>query len=261
VVLVNTIVKWLITMSFLLFSFLAVKAGVGLVISGGNPAAKSAAKTAFNNAFIGLFIILGAWLLIDTLLKGILDEGSGFGPWSEIQCGTQLVPTFDPGDPAAPVSASGGSSVPRAPLGGGASPVQGCTGSQCVPMGIPCKAGSGCTISSDMASRLKAFHEAAAIPGARSTEGMPPKRKHQSACHKNGRCIDYGKEGGLTGSEIKRATDAAVANGLRPVYEVGSQTEKNKLVNEGAPAQYILVLPSKNGTPQITAPHFSIYGY
>jgi Lysozyme like domain/Type IV secretion system pilin len=97
VVLANTIIKWLIGMSFLLFAVLAVKAGFGLVTSGGSTTALSAAKNNFTSAFIGLIIILAAWLMVDTLLRGllgkdgVLSDGTveGYGPWSQVQCAAQ----------------------------------------------------------------------------------------------------------------------------------------------------------------------------
>ena len=97
VILANTIIKWLITISFLLFAILAVMAGFKLVTSGGNPSARSAAKSSFTNAFIGLIIIMAAWLAVDTLLRGLLGKDgvlsdgqvSGYGPWSQVQCASQ----------------------------------------------------------------------------------------------------------------------------------------------------------------------------
>ena len=97
VILANTIIKWLITISFLLFAVLAVMAGFKLVTSGGNPSARSAAKSSFTNAFIGLIIIMAAWLAVDTLLRGLLGKDgvlsdgqvSGYGPWSQVQCASQ----------------------------------------------------------------------------------------------------------------------------------------------------------------------------
>lgn len=95
VVLFNTLLKWFMTIAFLIFAILAMKAGISLVTSGGNPSALSAAKKSFTNAFIGLIIILAAWLIVDTLLRGVLKGGNldsvykGYGPWSAVQCVNQ----------------------------------------------------------------------------------------------------------------------------------------------------------------------------
>jgi uncharacterized membrane protein len=96
IVLANTLIKWLIGMAFLFFAVLAVFAGFKLVTSAGNAHAKEEAKGMFTNAFIGLFIILGAWLFVDTLLRGILKGGTGeiagYGPWAQVKCVKEVKP-------------------------------------------------------------------------------------------------------------------------------------------------------------------------
>ena len=81
----------------MIFAAMAVYAGVKMVISSGNSHALQDAKDMFTNAFIGLFIILAAWLMIDTLLRYVLKNGEtgnidGYGPWSEVKCVTQATP-------------------------------------------------------------------------------------------------------------------------------------------------------------------------
>jgi len=99
--LINRLIKWLIGIVILLFAVLAVWAGFGLVTSGGNPSALSDAKSRFTNAFIGFLIVLAAWLLVDTLMRGIVSgtDGSikGYGPWSQVQCLSQSEVGIDPG--------------------------------------------------------------------------------------------------------------------------------------------------------------------
>ena len=90
----NSILIWLVGFMFIIFAVIMVIAGFGLISSGGNPAAKQAAKDKFVNAIIGLIIALSAWLLVDTIMRGLLSSGDGtlqgWGPWSEVQCwGTQ----------------------------------------------------------------------------------------------------------------------------------------------------------------------------
>ena len=97
VVLANSVIKWLIGITFMIFAAMAVYAGVKMVISSGNSHALQDAKDMFTNAFIGLFIILAAWLMIDTLLRHVLKNGEtgnidGYGPWSQVKCVTQATP-------------------------------------------------------------------------------------------------------------------------------------------------------------------------
>jgi hypothetical protein len=97
VVLGNTAIKWLITISFLFFAILAVRAGIKLVTSQGNPSALQDAKSSFTNAFIGLIIILIAFLLVDTIMRQLVKGNGtieGYGPWSEVRCSEQVESVF-----------------------------------------------------------------------------------------------------------------------------------------------------------------------
>lgn len=89
----NEVLKWLIGLLFVVFAAIAVSAGVKLVTSGGNTQAVSDAKSKLTNAVIGIIIVLAAWLLVDTIMKGLLSSGTGqitgYGLWSEIKCGSQ----------------------------------------------------------------------------------------------------------------------------------------------------------------------------
>jgi len=91
-VLANTLIDWLIGVILVLFAVLVVVAGFGLVTAQGNPAAVTDAKSKFTNAFIGLLIVLSAWIVVDTLMRALVGgsgEIQGFGPWSSIECGSQ----------------------------------------------------------------------------------------------------------------------------------------------------------------------------
>lgn len=96
--LANELLGWLISMAFLFFAVLAVIAGFNLVTSGGKPDALTDAKQKFVNAFIGLIIILAAFLLVDNVMRALLtnpnDVYVGYGPWSEVKCGSQTQPTY-----------------------------------------------------------------------------------------------------------------------------------------------------------------------
>ncbi len=251
----NIIIKWLFGILFLIFAVIMFSAGFGLVTAGGNDVALSAAKSKFQNALIGIVIIMAAWLLIDTIMKGLLTDGElkGWGPWSEVECKEQTAAVEWEGDPESDPNA-----IPHGSPGAPTGPMPtGCTSGTCVPLNTSiCKDAKSCSVSPDIADRINAFHNAAGVDGARVTEGMPPTRPHKSACHNNGTCIDYSKAGGMSADEVVRTINAANANNLRPVYEVKTQADKDALVNAGAPADNIKVLGN-----WISAPHFSIYGY
>jgi Type IV secretion system pilin/Lysozyme like domain len=89
-VLFNTLLKWFMGIAFLIFAILAMKAGVTMVVSGSSGSLE-AAKKSFTNAFIGLIIILSAWLIVDTLMRGLIGGNgdikvSNWGPWAAVRC-------------------------------------------------------------------------------------------------------------------------------------------------------------------------------
>gem|GEM_PF-990001 len=97
--LANNIVKWLIGILMIVFAIITAYAGFGLVTSGGNPAAKTEAKQKLINAFIGLIIVLAAWILVDTLMRAILAGGNGEingRLWTTISCDGQAPTSFGP---------------------------------------------------------------------------------------------------------------------------------------------------------------------
>ncbi len=93
----NRIIVWLIGVLFVLFAVLAVIAGFNLVTSGGDVSAKASAKSKFVNAFIGVLLVLAAWILVDTLMRAVLPGNAGvitgYGPWAEVRCGNQGAPS------------------------------------------------------------------------------------------------------------------------------------------------------------------------
>lgn len=97
----NGLITWLIGILCIIFAVILAIAGVKLVTSGGNASALDAAKSSFTNAIIGFLIVLAAWLIVDTIMRGLignegrLDNGgevSGWLFWSEVTCQTQTEP-------------------------------------------------------------------------------------------------------------------------------------------------------------------------
>lgn len=88
----NTIFKWLVGVLFVVFAVVAAMGGFGLVTSAGNPSAMSDAKAKLVNAVVGILVVFAAWLLVDTILRGLLVGGTGQingKYWYSIECGTQ----------------------------------------------------------------------------------------------------------------------------------------------------------------------------
>lgn len=64
-------------------------AGGLYLMSGGDVAKATKARKVFTSVAVGLMIILGAWLGVDTLMKTVTDQQK-FGPWNSIGCGQSL---------------------------------------------------------------------------------------------------------------------------------------------------------------------------
>jgi D-alanyl-D-alanine carboxypeptidase/Type IV secretion system pilin len=103
--LANGLIVWLIGFLFIIFAVLLAYAGFGLLTSGGSHHALDEAKSKFTNAIVGMLIILSAWLVVDTIMRGLVGHPdkdgehagqvqyvTGWLYWTTVQCQTQTVP-------------------------------------------------------------------------------------------------------------------------------------------------------------------------
>jgi hypothetical protein len=82
---VQNVLNASISLGVLILILLTAYVGIVLILAPTNPEAQSRAKGFFSNAFRGFFILLVAWLLVDTGMKLLYDgRKSHFGPWNEI---------------------------------------------------------------------------------------------------------------------------------------------------------------------------------
>ena len=128
----NTIVLWLVFVLTIVAGLIFAVAGLKLVTSGGNPSQKDAAKSMFVNVIVGYLIVLAAWLIIDTLMKGLADqsligEDGTLGPWNQIEC-TETQPT--------PTEIGGGNGGGAASGGTGSSGSEGGEGTHLLTMEV-----------------------------------------------------------------------------------------------------------------------------
>jgi len=80
------ILKFLIALGVLLTAVLFVNAGILYIFSPSNASNVARAHKIFTNTFIGIIIILAAWLLIDTVMKALVSPASNWGPWNTFLC-------------------------------------------------------------------------------------------------------------------------------------------------------------------------------
>lgn len=67
--LVNSLIKYILFLAVPIAAIMFVYAGILLVFSGGDPGAKTKAKSIFLNALIGLALVVGAVLIVTTILS------------------------------------------------------------------------------------------------------------------------------------------------------------------------------------------------
>lgn len=113
---VNGVIKWLVNIMAILCAIIIIVAGFQMVTAQGSMEKVSHARSLITNALIGFVILLGAWLIVDTVLKVLLsgnDQSAtapaqlpGFGPWNSIQCSESPAATAITG-PTAPIQDSG----------------------------------------------------------------------------------------------------------------------------------------------------------
>ncbi len=221
-------------LAFVMITFGGIMYATSDAISG-----KSAGREYVEDAIWGLLLVIGAWVILNTINPQILE--------------------FNLDIPVPPQASSTPTVI---------SPNSPCVAPACqtlasLGLGTPISSGSavGKGVDPTLGNKLVGLNgelQRINLPW-RITEAWPQSRVHKNSCHRVGTCIDANIDAS-TPQNIKKFLDAGARAGLFVEYEVTSQGEKDRLVKEGGirPVQ-ILVLPPINGVPQISAPHFSVY--
>jgi len=77
IVMINGIIKWIISIAMVIFTISAIYGGFLYMTSGDKPGNKDKAKTILWSTLTGFVIILVAWLIVFTLLKTVVRNGTG----------------------------------------------------------------------------------------------------------------------------------------------------------------------------------------
>lgn len=105
---VQNLINFGVTLAMVLFTIYLVITGFSFITSASSSEARSKAKTRFANVFIGLSVMLCAWLLVDFVMKQLYNPdatfvGAGgsskFGPWNSILASTPGSECIRPTDP------------------------------------------------------------------------------------------------------------------------------------------------------------------
>ncbi|MCD5381641.1 MAG: pilin [Candidatus Pacebacteria bacterium] len=256
----NNIIGWLIGIMMVVFAVIAVSAGFGLVTSGGNPDAKTKAKSKMTNAFIGLIIVLAAWIMIDTGMKALLDSSNGelengvvksWGPWNKIKC-------------TAPVTGTG--PTPSAPSPSGSGLTESAVLSSLSSAGIGVIASGKCYdpkiktctgLAGIQQSTLdNVLDVSSACPSCSINVTAGTEVGHSNKCHQAGTCVDINcASKNCTLTQIVEIHKGAQATGAKVVYETFSCTDRDaaRAMNVEAYCK------SDQGYGHITGSHFSLY--
>ncbi|MCA9360284.1 hypothetical protein H6785_01740 [Candidatus Nomurabacteria bacterium] len=299
VVLAENILGWLIGVMLVIFAITTAWAGFSLVTSGGNTSAKTEAKQKMTNALIGILIVMGAWLLVDTLMKSLLLGGEGElnnRPWSTLECIEQndTVPPSKVFQQNRDLVAMGctlvgniwkclpsnctysvargeteeehwdcpnGVDPPKPPITPGLEDAcfNGCR--SLADAGVPCKNSNTCSVSPITLDKLVNFHAEVSktVVGARVTEAMPPT---PGVNHKNP-CHQNGTcvDYGVEGG--MKSTDDIVSV-IKAAYRNGL-TAKYEVATQAEADALVKDAKGRLRTEDvqvvgyITAPHFSVY--
>ena len=85
--------QFLITLMSIVATIILVIVGLRLVTSGGSDEAKTKAKTALWNIMIGLFLVIAAFAIIDTIMKVMVRaDSSVLLNWNKVQCLYAIIP-------------------------------------------------------------------------------------------------------------------------------------------------------------------------
>lgn len=221
--LVQNILNFLVTIAGFIAVVLFSYAGFLMLTAAGNTGKIEKGKGVFMNVLIGMVIVLAGWLIIDTIMKAMFEGSAlsgtqGFGGWNEIQCEQQ---PSKGGAITPPASNTGGTNSTGGTSGGTPAPSAGCP--TCTNINtslVTCKNSASCTVESEYGARLNKLAQTDGVPSLTVTEGYPPTRTHQNACHTNGTCTDIVfTDRNFTTERIQAFSAAAQAAGLRAVYE------------------------------------------
>lgn len=212
--------------------------GFGYMTSSTSITNKEGAKSKMTNALLGLLLALLSYVILNTISPQFTKFSLNI---SEVGKKFNVVQPTSGGN----YTVSGGVLVTKVPIKNGVCP------------------DDGCKASPEFVSKAEAFYadvKTAGLSGQFTEIGSYSYRGHSDPCHSVSppTCGDFNFNKGVppTVKNINLVSDFAQKNGGRAVYEVGTQAEAARLVGV---KNIIVVPPKKDGTPGITAPHFSFY--
>ena len=198
-----TVMRFIVAFSVVAAAGLFAWAGAKMVTAQDNAGAREEAKGIFWNVVLGLVVVLGAYLFVDTIMKTFLKNSDGsisseLGPWNDVICPENFVPQVGISNGAnngGAIGVGGTSGGTGGASLGGNSPIQGTAGCPtCVDLtqnGFTCRIQSGGACVADP----KIVPELTALKSGTSdswviTAGYQP-GQHKATCQNTyGTCVD-----------------------------------------------------------------------
>jgi hypothetical protein len=244
----------ILSVSALLAFFMLIVGGVQYTYIALSPSAKGEAKSRIQNALLGLLIVFGAYLILNTINPDLVRGDLVIQPISESGGAGGNVTTT----PLNPGAVAG---TPGINTGGPRGTCEGCVdvNSLNIPakgVGAGCGGSSPCQINGVVGTKLQTLDASLDSAGIQwqVTETYPPTTSaHRAGCHYNGTCVDAALRGNYSNQDVVTAYNSARAAGLRPVYEVKSQARVRELIDAGVPPGGVIVVGHATGE------HFSLY--
>jgi hypothetical protein len=258
---------WSLGLSAMLAVVMTVLGGYFVMTARGNAQQAEKGKSFIFSSIVGMFLLMGAYLLLNTINPDLVNFD--LQAWDKIntaQNNTGVGSSSGSGGG----TGGGGSGAGGAGYGGTGNAAgvgcQNCVTLESVSVPIKtsnaCAPGYGpCQIEDSTAQKLIVL--AGSLAGWQVTEAWPPTGYsvsdpngiHQNSCHGSATCVDanFVNPSDATAQNINNFIAQASAAGLRAVYEVSTQDQKDRFVDLGVSSSNIQVVE------QITASHFSVY--
>lgn len=84
---IQNVIRVAIALGIAVATLALIYAGFVWMTSGGSPERRNQGSHLLINVFVGLAIMLGAWLIVDFVMKELYREPTEFGPWNNILAG------------------------------------------------------------------------------------------------------------------------------------------------------------------------------
>lgn len=186
--LMRDLLKLVIYTAIFLATLMIAYAGFKMVTAQGDPGAITAAKDILFKVVIGLMLVLGAWLIVDTLMRVFFRQD--LGAWNSFGvCQAQPKGTLQGGTTTGGVSV-GGQQGTSGPTKNGGTDAE--NRALLAELGIPVNKtqDQGTSLNGTDRNLLQAVGALKTDTGESLTITAGTESGHQNACHQNGTCVD-----------------------------------------------------------------------